>query len=83
MAFILDILLDRGKQPRFEYEKQVWPMNQPYEQACVYYLGRIAMGKKLSDAKEKKVRDYLKSVSKKGMVSDSIDATVTTIWWTV
>lgn len=81
LSYMLDILLHKGYTPKFHYEKQVWPMNQSFEEACSYYLGRIAPAKQLSEKEASDIKDYLHSLLKDGVISDKIDTTVATIYW--
>lgn len=80
-SYMLDILLHKGYLPKLHYEKQVWPMNQSFEDACSYYLGRVMTEKQLSESETADVKEYLRSLVKDGMISDQIDATVATMYW--
>lgn len=80
-AFMLDILLHKGYQPKLYYEKQIWPMNQSFEDACSFYLGRAAMAKQLSENETESIKDYLRSIIKEDMITDQIDTTVATLYW--
>lgn len=80
-AFMLDMLLLKDYQPKLYYEKQLWPMNQSFEDACSYYLGRAAMGKQLSESETASIQDYLRSIIKDDRITDQIDATVATLYW--
>lgn len=80
-SYMLDILLHKGYTPRFHYEKQVWPMNQSFEDACSYYLGRIAPAKQLSEKETAEIKNYLQSLLTDGIISDQIDTTTATIYW--
>lgn len=80
--YALDMLFQMGYLPKLAYEYQVWNMNQPYENACAYYIGRVAaMGKQLSPSETTKVQDYLASIAKDGRVIDQINTIVTTLYW--
>ena len=81
IIYMLDMLLQLGYLPKLDYEKQVWPMDQPLEQAYRYYLGRLSMGTPLEADAEKAVRERLASIAVEGHVKDNIDATVTTVYW--
>ncbi len=80
-AFMLDMLLHKGYQPHLYYEQQIWPMNQSYEDACSFYLGRAAMAKQLSESEIESVKDYLSSIIKDDIITDQINATVATLYW--
>jgi SAM-dependent methyltransferase len=80
-SYMFDILLHKGYTPMFHYEKQIWPMNQPFEAACSYYLGRIAPAKQLSETETADIKDYLKSLLINGIISDQIDTTTATMYW--
>jgi SAM-dependent methyltransferase len=80
--YALDMLFQMGYLPKLAYEHQVWAMNQPYENACSYYIGRVAaMGKQLTASETTKVQEYLASIAKDGRVIDQINTTVTTLYW--
>ncbi|MCW4025719.1 MAG: class I SAM-dependent methyltransferase [Candidatus Bathyarchaeota archaeon] len=80
-VYILDMLFHMGYLPKLAYEHQVWPMNQSYEDACSYYLGRTMMAKQLSPQEINKVKEYLANITKDGKVVDQINTTITTIYW--
>ncbi len=80
-AYMLDMLLQKGYLPKLSYEKQIWPMNQSYDDACSFYLGRVAMAKQLSESETGIIKDYLKSIVSDGIISDNIYTTVATMYW--
>lgn len=80
-AFMLDMLLHKGYQPKLYYEEQVWPMIQTYEDACSFYLGRAAMAKDLCESETESIKDYLRSLIKDDKITDQINATVATLYW--
>lgn len=80
-AFMLDMLLQKDYLPKLHYEKQIWPMNQSYEDACSFYLGRVIMKKQLSDSETEVIKNYLKSIVNDGVISDNISTTVSTVYW--
>ncbi|MFA6710131.1 MAG: methyltransferase domain-containing protein, partial [Candidatus Methanomethylophilaceae archaeon] len=80
-SYMLDILLHKGYSPKLHYEKQTWPMNQSFEDACSYYLGRIMTEKQISESETADVKEYLRSLVRDGIISDQINATVATMYW--
>jgi SAM-dependent methyltransferase len=80
-SYMLDILLHKGYLPKIHYEKQTWPMNQSFDDACSYYLGRIKTEKQLSESVTVDIKEYLKSLVKDDVISDQINATVATMIW--
>jgi len=80
-AYMLDILLHKSYTPKLYYEKQVWPMNQSFEDACAFYIGRVKLTKELSESNITDIKEYLISLVKDGIISDKIDTTVATIYW--
>jgi hypothetical protein len=56
-------------------------MNQTYEDACSYYIGRTMMAKQITADEINKIKEYLTSITKEGRVIDQIDTTITTIYW--
>jgi len=81
LIYMLDMLLQMGYQPKLEYENQIWPMHQTYEDACTYYLGRAGAVGQIAAEKAEAVKAYLASIAKEGMVSDRIDAKIITVYW--
>jgi SAM-dependent methyltransferase len=79
--YILDLLFQMGYLPKLAYEHQVWPMNQSYEDACSYYVGRTMMTKQLSPEEITQVKQYLASITHEGRVTDQINTTISTIYW--
>jgi SAM-dependent methyltransferase len=79
--YVLDMLFHMGYLPKLAYEHQVWNMNQSYEDACSYYIGRTMMAKQLAPDEISKVKQYLASITKEGRVVDQINTTITTIYW--
>ncbi|MEN6351199.1 MAG: class I SAM-dependent methyltransferase [Syntrophomonas sp.] len=80
-AFMLDMLLHKDYLPKLYYEKQIWPMNQSYDDACSFYLGRAAMARQLSESETESIKDYLRSIVKDDIITDRINATVATLYW--
>jgi SAM-dependent methyltransferase len=80
--YVLDMLFHMGYLPKLAYEHQVWPMNQSYDDACFYYIGRTTMAKQLTPDEIDKIKQYLASIkTAEGKVIDQIDTTITTIYW--
>jgi SAM-dependent methyltransferase len=79
--YIIDLLFHMGYLPKLAYEHQVWNMDQSYEDACSYYIGRTTMAKQLTPDDIDKVKQYLKSITKDGRITDQINTTITTIYW--
>jgi SAM-dependent methyltransferase len=80
-TYIVGMLFQMGYLPKLAYEDQVWDMNQSYEDACSYYIGRTMMTKQLTSDQINKVKEYLASITKEGRVIDQIHTTITTIYW--
>jgi SAM-dependent methyltransferase len=81
LIYQLDMLFQMGYLPKLAYENQIWKMDQSYEDACSYYLGRTTYAKPLTEDENNAVKEYLSSIAKDGRITDQIDATVTTIYW--
>jgi SAM-dependent methyltransferase len=80
-TYIMGMLFGNGYLPKLAYEKQIWDMNQTYEDACSYYIGRTMMAKQITADEINKIKEYLTSITKEGRVIDQIDTTITTIYW--
>lgn len=81
IIYLLDMLLQLGYRPRIDYENQLWPMHQSFDDACVYYMGRVCRGAQLPSEKSERIMAYLKSLEKDGMIDDIIHATLATVYW--
>lgn len=81
LIYQLDMLFQMGYLPKLAYENQIWKMDQSYEDACSYYLGRTTYAKQLTEDEQSAVKDYLSSITKDGRITDQINATVTTVYW--
>lgn len=81
LIYQLDMLFQMDYLPKLAYENQVWDMNQSYEDACSYYIGRATYAKELALDETNIIKEYLASITKDGRVIDQINATVTTIYW--
>ncbi len=79
--YAIDILFHMDYLPKLVYEHQLWSMNQSYEDACSYYVGRTMMAKKLASDEIERIKQYLASITKEGRVVDQINTTITTIYW--
>ncbi len=81
LIYQLDMLFQMGYLPKLAYENQIWKMDQSYEDACSYYLGRTTYAKPLTEDESNAVKEYLSSITKDGRITDQINATVTTLYW--
>ncbi|MCW4019093.1 MAG: hypothetical protein NWF00_10525 [Candidatus Bathyarchaeota archaeon] len=80
-SYIIDMLFQLGYLPKLAYEKQVWNMNQSYEDTRSYYIGRASIAKQLTPDEISEVKEYLAAITKNGRVIDQINTTITTIYW--
>lgn len=81
LIYQLDMLFQMGYLPKLAHEHQIWNMNQSYEDACSYYLGRTTYAKQLTADESNAVKEYLASITRNGKITDQINATLTTVYW--
>jgi SAM-dependent methyltransferase len=80
-VYVIATLFHMGYLPKIAYDHQVWNMNQSYDVACSYYIGRTTMAKQLTPSEISKIKQYLASITTDGRIIDKIDTTITTIYW--
>ena len=58
-------------------------MKKTIEEAFALYINRVKSYKDISLAEEESLKDYIRSVSINGTVSELVDTTITTLYWRV
>lgn len=83
VLYALELLWLQGMLPEMHYEAQLWEMKKPLEAAYKLYANRMKSYRELSVEEEKKIRDYLVSISVDGQVAENVETTIVTISWKV
>lgn len=83
ILYAFELLWLQGLQPRFEYEQQRWNMKKTLQEAYGLYINRVKTYRNITDAKEQKIKSYLTSIMKGGVICEDVDTTVTTLYWHV
>ncbi|NCC67282.1 MAG: class I SAM-dependent methyltransferase [Clostridia bacterium] len=83
LTFAIELVLNMGGQPRLEYQQRNMEHSRPLEEAAVDYTKRIASSRELSDADEKKIKDYLESIAVDGMIHEKSESTIAAMYWKV
>jgi len=58
-------------------------MKKTIDDANKLYVNRMKSYRELTKEEEKKIQDYLLSISKDGFVEEKVDTTITTVCWKV
>jgi len=83
ILYAFDLLWQQGLSPYFEYEQQCWDMEKTPEEAYGLYINRVKTYRNISLKEEQKIKLYLQSIEKNGLICESVDTTITTLYWHV
>ena len=83
IIYAFALLLLEGYMPMLEYRQEQWDMKKTIEEAFALYVNRVKSYKDISLAEEESLKDYIRSVSINGTVSELVDTTITTLYWRV
>jgi SAM-dependent methyltransferase len=83
IIYAFALLWQQGRLPHLDYEQQLWEMEKTLEQAYGLYINRMKTYRDLSSDEEEKIKQYLQSIAKDGLVHEDVNTTVTTIYWHV
>lgn len=83
ILYAFELLWLQGLLPRFEYERQSWNMKKTPDEAYGLYINRVKTYRDISMEEEEKIKVYLRSIQRDGLVCEDVDTTVTTIYWHV
>ncbi len=83
ILYAFELLWQRGLLPLFQYERQKWKMEKTPEEAFGLYGNRVKTYREITPEEERKIRRYLGSIAQDGLVRETVDVTVTTIYWHV
>ncbi|MDD4798709.1 MAG: class I SAM-dependent methyltransferase [Clostridia bacterium] len=81
ISYAFDILWQLGYCPKFTYYDEVWESNKTPEEAYAWYIGRVKTRKKLAEADEARLKDYLQSIAVDGKIAETITTTIVTMYW--
>ena len=83
MPLLFDALWLWGYNPELRYDPVVWRSKRTVEEAMQWYLGRLKGSMQIDTDIEKQIKDYLESISVNHIVSETIETTLTSVFWTV
>jgi len=83
ILYAFALLWQQGRLPYLDYEQQRWEMKKTLEQAYGLYINRMKTYRDLSPEEEERIKQYLQSIAKDGLVYEEVNTTVTTIYWRV
>jgi len=83
IVYAFELLWGQGLSPYLEYEQQRWSMKKTPEEAYGMYINRVKTYRDISSDEEEKIKTYLRSIAKEGLICEDVDTTVTTIYWHV
>ncbi|WP_027398656.1 class I SAM-dependent methyltransferase [Anaerovorax odorimutans] len=83
ISFAFDMALQLGYKPNLTYRDEIWKFEKTLEEAYAWYIGRVKTYKNLTDIEEKKLREYLNSISNNGKVKETIKTTIVSMYWEV
>ncbi|MCR5090993.1 MAG: class I SAM-dependent methyltransferase [Oscillospiraceae bacterium] len=83
VAFAFDTLWGLGYNPEVSYAGTRWRPERSLEDAERWFLGRLRGRAVLSADAERRVKDYLREVSKDGTVREEINTTLVNMYWSV
>ena len=83
VAYAFDTLWGLGYNPEVSYAQTVWLPRKTLEEATKWYLGRLHGYYEVTEAVDAKVKDYLKSIAKDGIVEERIDTTLVNLYWRI
>ena len=83
MPLLFDTLWFWGYNPEVKYDPVVWKTERTVEEAEVWYIGKLKGIMQLNPYVEKQIKDYLRKISVNNVVSEIIETTLTSVFWTV
>lgn len=83
ILYAFELLWRQGFSPRLDYEQQSWNMNKTLQDALGMYVNRVKTYRDISSLEEDKIKGYLQSILKDGLVCETVETTVTTLFWHV
>ena len=83
IAYAFSLLWLEGRLPYLDYEEQQWEMQKTLPEAYGMYINRMKTYRRLSLAEEEKIKQYLKSIARDGLVREKVSTVITTFYWHV
>ena len=83
MLCAFDALLLEGKHPCLAYDSDIWESEHLLPEACEYYIRRLEMRQRLSEAQKEAVREYLEGIAVDGKITDRTEVTIAMMYWRV
>ncbi len=83
IAYTFNTVWGLGSNPEVSYQKTVWKSDRKLQDAQTWYLGRIKGFCKIDEQAEAKIKEYLESICKDGVVTETINTTLVNMFWEV
>jgi SAM-dependent methyltransferase len=83
ILYAFTLLWEQRLLPRLEYEPEQWDMKKTPEEAYGLYVNRVKTYRDITPEEEKKIVRYLESITRDGVVRETVHTTVTTLYWHV
>ena len=81
VAYAFDTLWGRGLNPEIDYIDTVWKSSLPVGEAEAWYLGKLKTNSEIDNAVTGKICEFLRSISKDGMVEETISTKLVNLFW--
>lgn len=83
IIYAFEILWQQGRLPYLNYERTQWNMEKTLEQAYGLYINRVKTYRDITPEEEDRIKEYLQSIAKNGLIREDVDTTITTLYWKV
>ncbi len=83
VAYAFDTIWGCGFNPEVVYEHATWKSRRTLEAAEIWYLERLKGSVTVDAAAEKRIRGFLREISRDGCVEETTDSTLVNFFWTV
>lgn len=83
MPLLFDALWLWGYHPELRYDPVTWKAERTVKEAEQWYLGRLKGMMQVDASVEKQIKEYLRSVSVNNVVCETIETTLTSVFWPV
>ncbi len=83
ILYAFEILWLLGVMPQLSYEPQIWNKKMSIDDSYKLYVNRMKSYRELTDEDDKKIREYLQSISKDGFIEEKVSTMIATMYWEV
>lgn len=83
ILYAFTLLWEQRLLPHLEYERQQWDMRKTPEEAYGLYVNRVKTYREITPEEEQRIVRFLESITKDGVICETVDTTITTLYWHV